>query len=1102
LNKLYAMRFSKIIFAFLLVSSLSEVLHADLAANGELLLGFRALGGKGASYDSVFDLGSAASLSPTGISYDFSGINSGLSITYGNNWWTRTDLYYGVIGTDQNNLDFWLGRPASSPLGTALNPSSLGGGDLGSIVSGVGNVQLVATTTASPPGSLFTNSGQVLSVFPNNISGSLTLNQQLPAWSYFPSVTDYSVTNRSTTIAKYSMDQNTLAGNPAVDVGSLLMSNGVLTLKSFSSGGGGPGAYAGPWNWTNGSGNWSVTNNWTSNQVASNGYAVGITGTTGGTITNNAVSNLASMTFSNGAGSYSLTGGNLSISGGITNNSTSIQRIDLSIVGAGGVTQSGSGTTVLTRSNSYVGGTTLSRGAVVIGDNNALGGGAVTVSGASSLIVGTANLSTTNSMAFNASTTVDSGVNRWTNSGRLSGSGTLTKIGSGSLTIAGNGSTYSGNTALTAGALQVAAGASLGSGTVTVASGAKLSGSGSLGGILVQSRGTLSGGVDGGVGKLTLSSGLTFSAGSILNWKLSDANGNAGTGFDSFAIGGALNLSGLGTGSTLQFNILNGMNGTMNFQKTDNSQWLVASARSISGFSTNDFTISTDGFANDLGGGSFSFVTNNYSNNLLGLYLKFNANGVDPWTGNLTTGSNVISGQIITSTNSAVIGANSSRNGSVAVTNNGTWNVRGTVLVGGSTNGSGTLSIGSGGNLTAQGLRISDLAGSKGLVVISNGASQNAISLGSGTVSFGAGNGTLQFAQSNSVTLSNSIVGKGTISSTGTGVTTLSGNQSGFTGTNYLSSGVIVLAAGVTNAGTVNVAGKNASFNLNNNAVLSSTGTHAVAGLLLDNSGLSFTNAIRGQVVLASTGVLQKTYAANQSVAGFGAGIGAGKTFSILAGTAAANGANASTLQAKLVNGSLDFKGTFGNAAVMSITDPSFSSIKNTIQWYNTNSGTWQNTTAGNIARTNKTNAISGMNGKSFAGSFSSFLLTANVPVGLGLIDANHNGSLLDDLNALSGTLINSTLAKIMGAYGYDASSHTSWAVINHNSIFDSGDGSVTTDLASAALADDAVTADLSVFNTTPVGVQVVPEPGTWALMVMGVGALLLVAGRKKLGSV
>jgi autotransporter-associated beta strand protein len=1086
---------------------------------GDLLIGFRDLEAA-ADINYVINLGQATrfeSLNSVTI-FGTNGVESNdygddLRSIYGNSWFTNSNLNWSIyaqtgarttqyVGTSTGST----GDPGTAPI--RRNPNSLGTPN--SVYSTVGGIYFnsslnqpyngdpVATGTAVLTGGEWSTAMSTLDDF----------------------TTEAAIFSDSPVLSLYKAVPTTQREQPALHLGYFSINNlGLITYTPGSFSGGG-GSYTGPWNWTAGSGNWSVTNNWTSNQVASNGFAVGITGASGGTITNNAVTNLSSLTYSNTAGSFTLTGTNagqtLTISGGITNNSSATQTINLSIAGEGGVTQSGTGTTVLSQSNSYTGGTILSSGAVVIGNNNALGSGTVTLSGASSLIARTANLSTTNAMALNAATTLDTAANRWTNAGTLSGSGSLTKIGSGTLTLSGTSTGYSGASAINAGALQVTG--NLGTGTVTVNNGASLSGTGTVGGVLVQSNGILTGGVDGAVGKLTVSGGMTFSAGSILNWKLSDASStNAGSAFDSFAVGGTLNLNGLGIGSTLQFNILNAVGGTTGFLNNQNSQWLVASANSITGFSTNDITISTAGFTNALGGGSFSFSTNGSSG--LGLYLVFTALGVDPWTGNIAAGSSVISGQTITSTNNAVIGANSSRNGSVAVTNNGVWNVQGTLQVGGSTNGSGTLTIGSGGRITANGLTISDQRGSRGLVLITNGASQNAISLGAGTVSFGSGNGTLQFAHTNAVTISNAISGRGTISSTGTGITTLSGNQSGFTGTNSLSSGKVVLASGVTNGGIVNIAGRgtNVVFAMNTNSVLSTTGTHAVAGLLLDNSGKAFKDSIKGSVALSPTGVLQKTYATNESVAGFGAGIGSGKSFSILAGTAASNGTNTPTLQAKIVNGQLDFHGTTTNAIVMSMKDPSYSNIRNQIQWYNTNvpvgqKGYWTNTTAGNgmngttanvsfgaienmLVGTNKTlwNETKG----GFTGSFNTFLLGVNGSAGFGTIaNLNDPNNLLEDINALSGDMIESYLNKIMGAFGYDNATKTSWAVINHNSIF--GDGSAT--FSNGDLLNDPIIPDLSVFSppSESVTTQAVPEPGTWALMALGAGVLLLAAKRRK----
>ena len=1079
-------------FIYLLLVAGAKAETYSIGEENSLYLGFYAAN-EVSTRSVVINLGSSADVF-NGFTLDLSARGSALSSIFGNNWYNNSQVFWSLIGYDGNYGEYgsaYVGRPTSQPLlqtdvlgstslnedgyfalsdkvGALLSTHTAGAAELSYVTGSRGNIHQISAIDNSPTsfaGLADNNFGAFTSAAYEQVVGGLSIQQFA-----FDGVNSF-----------LTLGDGSFA--------SINQSGGIITLGGFTPPL--PSAYAGPWNWTASSGNWSVTNNWTSNQVASNGFAVGITGASGGTITNNAVTNISSLTFSNGAGVYTLTGTNpgqtLTVSGGITNNSAATQTIDLSIAGAGGVTQSGTGTTVLARSNSYSGGTTLSSGAVVIGNNHAFGSGAVTVAGASSLIAGTANLSTTNAMAFNTATTINTAANRWTNGGVLSGSGSLTKIGSGTLTISGTGSTFSGNTVLTTGALQIASGSTLGSGTVTVASGTLLSGSGTVGGVLVQSNGILTGGLDGGVGKLTVSQNLSISAGGILNWKLANASGLAGTGFDSFDVRGMLDLTGLTTGSTLQFNILNAASGTTGFLNNNNSQWLVASANSITGFSTNDFTINTTGFTNALGGGAFGFITN-----ATGLFLQFKALGVDPWTGNIAAGSSVISGQSITSTNNAVIGASSSRNGSVAVTNNGVWNVQGTLQVGGSTNGSGTLTIGSGGRITANALTISDQRGSRGLVLITNGASSNAISLGAGTVSFGAGNGTIQFVQSNAVTISNAIAGRGTISSTGTGTTTLSGNQAGFTGTNSLSSGRVVLASGVTNGGIVNIAGRgtNVVFAMNTNSVLSSTGTHAVAGLLLDNSGMAFKDSIKGKVVLSPTGVLQKNYASGQSVAGFGAGIGVGKSFSLLAGSVA----ESATLTAKVTAGALDFKGTYSNNIVMAITDPSFSSVRNTIQWYDPADRTWKNTVRGNISGSNKSAAISGMNGRSFAGSFSTFLLQAK---SVGILTVAEDT--LAEINAMTATQINTTLAKIMGAFGYDNRTKTSWAVINHNSLY-SGEDLGSSEIFDEAALDHTLTdpglAPLDL-GASSVATQAVPEPSTWALMILGGLALAIVGMRR-----
>jgi len=104
----------------------------------------------------------------------------------------------------------------------------------------------------------------------------------------------------------------------------------------------------------------------------------------------------------------------------------------------------------------------------------------------------------------------------------------------------------------------------------------------------------------------------------------------------------------------------------------------------------------------------------------------------------------------------------------------------------------------------------------------------------------------------------------------------------------------------------------------------------------------------------------------------------------------------------------------------------------------------------------------------------------------------------------LGAAMINADLLSIMGAYGYDSTTHSAWAVIDHNSLFSGSGSGVTSGLRAAALNDAGVVADLSVFNASQgsgsgggIGVQAVPEPGTWGLIILGMMVLLIAAGAK-----
>jgi hypothetical protein len=424
------------------------------------------------------------------------------------------------------------------------------------------------------------------------------------------------------------------------------------------------------------------------------------------------------------------------------------------------------------------------------------------------------------------------------------------------------------------------------------------------------------------------------------------------------------------------------------------------------------------------------------------------------------------------------------------------------------TNGKTILELRDAATLRTGDLTLAAAKSSQGtLLITGTGANGGTtIDVGSGTITFGAGAGKIEYQKSSSSTLSQALSGKGMVTVSGKGTLTLDGNNSGFTGTNYLTSGGMVIAANTTNGGVAFVSGKKSTLTLQQGASLSSTNAlHAVAGKLIDNSGLAFTNSIRSSriatngalrpgIILATGGTIEKNYAATndatRNVAGFGAGYGSGKSFQILAGTVSGSStlsATSTNTKGNFSSGILDFHGTGSNAFVMAMTDASFTASRNQIMWLNTNAATpvWTNTIVGNTG--NKTNAaISGMNGIAFAGSFNSFLLQTSLRTARITSDLSDT---LVELNSLGADSIDALLKNIMGAYGFDSTTKTAWAVINHNSYFDSGAG---LDEAYAPLNSSI---DTGLGSTTA---QAVPEPGTWVLMMAGGGVLLLVARARR----
>jgi len=239
--------------------------------------------------------------------------------------------------------------------------------------------------------------------------------------------------------------------------------------------------------------------------------------------------------------------------------------------------------------------------------------------------------------------TVNNGGNLSITSGLVTGNGTISGAvrfngdgarltGSGGTLTLSSGLTVLNSGSITAGTVSIA-------GTTTVNSGQTLTVNGTLSGAgAVVLNGALSG--DGTIAKtVTVNSGATLSPGNSpglmtvgslvlndggnYNWQIVDATGTAGVDFDAITVTGALDLSGLSTGTKFNLNLWTlsaigpDTNGNaVNFDNTQSQSWVIMSAGSITGLGAGSiddyFAINTaanngaSGFSNDLNGGSFA----------------------------------------------------------------------------------------------------------------------------------------------------------------------------------------------------------------------------------------------------------------------------------------------------------------------------------------------------------------------------------------------------------------------------------------------------------------------------------------------------------------
>jgi hypothetical protein len=96
--------------------------EAATAANGDILLGFRATGGTGSTKNLVVNLGPATALENATGTVNLGNLGTDLANTYGTDWKTRNDLFWGIAGTVGNSAIG--GTPAKTVYGSRAVPSA------------------------------------------------------------------------------------------------------------------------------------------------------------------------------------------------------------------------------------------------------------------------------------------------------------------------------------------------------------------------------------------------------------------------------------------------------------------------------------------------------------------------------------------------------------------------------------------------------------------------------------------------------------------------------------------------------------------------------------------------------------------------------------------------------------------------------------------------------------------------------------------------------------------------------------------------------------------------------------------------------------------
>jgi autotransporter-associated beta strand protein/T5SS/PEP-CTERM-associated repeat protein len=630
--------------------------------------------------------------------------------------------------------------------------------------------------------------------------------------------------------------------------------------------------------------------------------------------------------------------------------------------GAGSLTKAGAGTLILGQTNTYAGGTTINAGTVAISNGSSFGSSTVTFGSNGTTVAALASMQVTNNYALTGNGTMDVGANVLTNSGVISGAGSLTKAGAGTLVLGvpvnfSRTNTYTGGTTINAGTVAISNRSSFGSSTVTFASNGTtvaalasmqvtnnfaLTGNGTMdvGANILTARGLISGAgslTKAGAGTLILNvpNAATYTGGTTVNGGTLSLNAGAtlpdagpvtvtGAGsvlvqvFNDFNVGASasgrqLVVSNGGTVGTLIGVI--GRNST-----ASNNEATVTGSNSLWTNSTSIY-VGYDGSGNSLvisnGGtaigytvfiGTFASSSNN-SVLVTGANSRLNTSST-LYFGYGGSGGNslVISNGGTVAASSSDIGVSSINNSALVTGAGSLWTNSGTLRLG-PNNTNNALTVSDGGTLAASAISIAANAiGSSGTLNIGRfGTNDTAGTITAPTIAFGAGTGVINLNQSDATTITAAISGNGAVKQLGTGTTTLSASNT-YTGDTTISAGTLRFS-------TENSAGRSRIIQTTLNSLVEFLGSGRMTNQMTAfQYGFAESFEAAGQVTLADT-ASSISVASGKTVTGSGQFTGTGGLTKNGLGTLSLTAANNFSGPVAVQSGLLNLNASSGAAA-------------------------------------------------------------------------------------------------------------------------------------------------------------------------------------------